>query len=74
MTRLERALGAPMTLPRHPHLKTWSCPVCGVGPDSLLVVRQGQQSCSGSNHTQAAINAAIDVLIEVADLIDGLTI
>lgn len=67
--QVERVLGPPMTLSNAPHTRTWSCPVCGVGPDSLLVVRHGQMSCSGSSHSQVAI----DALVEVADLIDGVT-
>jgi len=66
--RIERALGEPMTLPNAPGSRTWACPVCAVGPDSLLVTDAGELTCSAAQHDRGAIESAIGTLLALADL------
>ena len=67
--RVEWVLGPPMTLPNAPQTRTWSCPVCRVGPDSLLLRDDGRVHCT-LGHSQDEIVAAIEVLHDAREVVE----
>lgn len=62
--QVARALGEPMTLPNAPGSRTWACPVCAVGPDSLLVTDDGALTCSLARHERGEIERAVVLLAQ----------
>jgi hypothetical protein len=62
--QIVRALGEPMTLPNAPGTLTWACPLCAVGPDSLLVTDGSALTCSLAGHGRGEIERAIALLAQ----------
>ena len=69
--RVESFLGPSMTLPNAPHTRErGSCPLCRVGPDSLLLCDDGQVHCT-LGHSQEQIVAAIEVLHDAREVVEN---